>query len=181
MKQKLIVSSILLAGAGCSAEAGDLADAQQEAVEVRADLVDMRFMSHEVFRVRRTRWDEATRAAKTEELDVRLRLELIPAADYELDGAASGLDYEVVVTEIVEGTGEIIPSNWTYYAKRTGPVEHEIFDCDSTRRCSSDRNKATMSIYDDSVRGGKGLKLRQDEDFSIAPRDGEIVFASVEK
>lgn len=182
MKKSLLVSSLLLAAAGCAAEQqGDLADVQDEALKARADLVDQVFVSKDTFTTTQYRWDAATKTSTAVQLQVKLRVKFLRATDYELDDKPKGMDYEVVVEQFVEATGETFGSDSAYFARRTGKTKHEIYDCDSTRKCHSDFGRAAMYIYD-AGKGAKGLKLQQDDDFSLVDsKKSELEFVSVHK
>lgn len=181
MKRSILVSSLLLAAAGCANPSDELTDVHEEAIEARADLIDRVFVSKETFEVKHYRY--ANGAAIAYDAKIKLRLTFIRADNYELDDTADGLDYEILVEEVDQDTGEVTSRDSTYFAKRQGSVLHRIYDCDSTRECSSEFNNARMYIYD-MGNGGVGLKLRQENNFHVLSSNGyedkkEILFSAV--
>jgi hypothetical protein len=165
MKKSIVISSLLLAGVGCSVEHGqdDLTDVQSEAIAARADLKNEVFVSKKVYAVSHYKWDMAAHKASEVQAQVRLRLTFVPAEGYTLDGKPKGLDYEVIVEEVEEGTGDVFPSDMTYFVRRKSKQLHYFYDCDSTRTCENQDGGGRARIYVyDLANGKKGLTLKQE-------------------
>lgn len=129
MKKALLVSSLLLAGAGCAAEEKGLADTQAAAFSARAGYIDATFLSNEIFTFHAEQ--------------VRMKLTFIRAENYELDGnyfdgpaKTGGLEYEVVAQYVSVATGRVYGHDRSFFAKTTGKGHVEIFQCDSSRPCN---------------------------------------------
>lgn len=169
MHKSLIVASICLAAAGCTAEQEGLVDVQDEAITARANLIDQEFISNDTFATSRG--------------NVKVRMRFIRAEDVRLDRQVDKLDYEVLI-DYVDAAGNIVfTSDFTYFARSSGRgTKYDIFDCDSSRNCKTEYGASTMYVFNDSRRGGKGVRLKQDDDFSVIDTNKkEILFSSVRK
>lgn len=188
MKNTILISSILLAAAGCSAETTELHEIQEEAITSRSELVEQVFLSKDSFKYRVYEWVPSTGESVARDLDVKVRLTFIGATKrggYSLDGKsieadlpANDLDYEVIVERVDVATNKVHGDDTTYFARKTGKNKHELFDCDSTRRCETDSQRARMYAYTDS-QGRKGLKLKNEAFSLIATNKSEIEFIGV--
>src|SRR5687767_3402440 len=119
MNRSLLLSSILLTAAGCSANEGGLTEASSEALAQQAQLVDHVFVSSETYTY--TTHDYVTNPDGSHDwvdrvVEVKVRLKFIAAENYELDDQwQEGLDYEVVAEKFVEATGEtFLDDNYTF-------------------------------------------------------------------
>ena len=149
MKRSLLISSILLASAGCAADRGELRAVREEALASRASLIDKVFVSTGTY-VHRT-WDRVTGDDGAIEwverlVEVKVRLTFVRADHYSLDDDGTGLDYEIVVEKYAESTGEtFFDDGFTFFVRKTAEG-HQFLTCSSTRRCYTEHDISTMSL-----------------------------------
>lgn len=157
----LLLASLVLATPACAVSVEDMDDAQADALELRAaaQLGTKVFLSTDTFVVRRYEADGRGGHA-TYDVEVRYQVRFVPAgtkgSDYLYDGRGAMEVEAIIETVDVADPSNVLGSDFTYYAKRTGKSSFRLFDCDSTRRCADDAPTAKITAF----RSGGREKLR---------------------
>lgn len=153
MNRALLLSAVLLTTAGCAANEEGLDAARSEAELTRTDMIETQFVStttHTSRQYVREEQPDGSWAWVEKQFQVKARLKIVKAATYSLDDAFDhGLDYEAILEEFVESTGQTFyPDSTTYFIRRDA-TGYTFFNCSSTRRCYSDSDTARMELTAD--------------------------------
>jgi hypothetical protein len=150
MHKSLLLSSILLAAAGCAADRGELGAVQNEAVEARASsLIGKVYVSTQTFATTRRVYVEhpdGTSAWTDVPVNVRLQLTFSASTDLFTDDAAP-LDYEVTIVQMVAETGEVVNPIYPRVARKVDGG-YELFGCSSTSVCNDTSGYVLMTFHD---------------------------------
>jgi hypothetical protein len=148
--KSLLISSILLAAAGCAADRGELGAVQNEVVEARANsLIGKVYVSTQTFATTRRVYVEhpdGTSAWTEVPVNVRLKLTFSASTDVSTNDATP-LDYEVTIVQMVAETGEVVNP---IYPRAARKVEggYELFGCSSTNVCNDADGYVLMTFHD---------------------------------
>ncbi len=172
MNKNLLISALLLAAVGCSATPSEMEEVRAEALTSRSNLIEKVFVSKDAFEYTTYDYHPETHTSVPRKVMVKLRAKFIVAADYTLNDEPSGLDYEVVFEKFVEETGETFYSDMHYFARKTGDIKYQLFDCDSTSRCSTDSQTSRFYVFDTPE--GKGMRIKNEGVYLIDTHQAEI-------
>ncbi len=184
MKKELILSSLILMNPVGFLQAEDIELAHTRAVISQDQMVQMMFESRDQYLVERYYYNEELAEYEKKQVWARYHISFIPAEDgnytywhedYQFT-SETGLDYEVIIKEEVDG--EITTySDSTYYAKHLGGRKYQLYDCDSTSSCAEDYRNTTFYIF--PTPKGHVLKIKDSREVFTGEQKAKIFYESV--